>query len=238
MPIDEVEPRLRFGFVEMLFALTAAEIDIQASDLVKYVGVNTAVLPAYTHLFVATTLVTTSWVGWLKSKAPGNRLDVERVFSWPFVVLLLDVFLVVCYFIIVRGLDVKGSGESIVTATPSDDNETFWLMVVFGGYFLWDVLTKALIGYADEQRKTLLERLRSGRLWDRAWISTVCLLFTVVMWRIMRGFTTAWSVIAADGALVALILLFRALKEKSRRWTAAMLVLAVAGTIAGLLLEP
>ena len=29
MPSDEVEPRLRFGFVEMLFALTAAEIAIQ-----------------------------------------------------------------------------------------------------------------------------------------------------------------------------------------------------------------
>jgi hypothetical protein len=237
MPSDEVEPRLRFGFVEMLFALTAAEIAIQASDLVKYLGIDTAVLPAYTHLLVATTLVTTSWVGWLKSKAPGNRLDVEAVFSWPFVVLLLDVFLVVCYFIVVRGLDAKGSGDSIVRAAPSAANETFWLMVVFAGYFLWDVLTKALIGYADEQQKTLLQRLQSRRFWKRAWVSAACLLVSIVMWQLMRGFTRTWSVVAADGALIAVILLFRALKQNSRKWTAGTLVLAVAGTVVGICLN-
>ncbi len=237
MPSDEVEPRLRFGFVEMLFALTAAEIAIQASDLVKYLGTDLGVLPAYTHLLVATTLVTTSWVGWLKSKAPGNRLDVEAVFSWPFAVLLLDVFLVVCYFIIVRGLDVKGTGENVVRTAPSTDNETFWLVVVFAGYFLWDVLTKAVIGYADEQHRTFLQRFRGRKFWTRAWISAACLTMTVVMWRMVRGFTTTWSVIAADGALIAVILLFRALKQGSLKWTTSMLLLAVAGMTVGRYLD-
>ena len=238
MASDEVEPKLRFGFVEMLFALTAAEIAIQASDLVKYLGFDIAVLPAYSHLLFATTLVSTSWVGWLKSKAPGNRLDVETVFSWPFVVLLLDVFLVVCYFIIVRGLDVKGSGDNVARTTPSSANETLWLMVVFGGYFLWDVLTKAVIGYADDQQKSFLQRVQGSRFWKRAWSAAACLLVTIAMFRFMGGFTTTWRVVATDGILIAVVLLFRALKQSSQKWSVAMLIAAAAGTVAGMYLVP
>jgi len=234
----EARDELRFGFVEMLFALTAAELAVQVADVVKNFEADLAALPAYTHLMFATILVTTSWVGWLKSKAPGNRAPLDSVFSAAFIVLLVDVFLVICYFIIVRGVDIQRIGDTIVRVVPSSANETRWSMVIFCVYFLWDILTKAVIVPADERSKKMWRRLIDKNLWDRAWITIVCLLIAFALWLETRTFTNALSVVAVDIALVALVLLFRALKEKSSKWASAMSLLLIAMTIAGLKLQP
>ena len=63
-------------------------------------------LPFYSHLFLAAIVITSSWVGWTLSQAPGARRDVTGVFTWEFITLLLDVFLVVTYFIMVRTIGV------------------------------------------------------------------------------------------------------------------------------------
>ncbi len=234
----EARDELRFGFVEMLFALTAAEIALQAADVVKNFETDLVALPAYTHLMFATILVATSWVGWLKSKAPGNRAPLDSVFSAAFIVLLVDVFLVICYFIVVKGVDIQRVGDTIIRIVPSSANETFWSMIIFCVYFLWDILTKAVIVPADERNKRIWRRLIGKNLWDRAWITTVCLLIAFALWLTTRTFTNAFSVVAVDVALVALVLLFRALKENSRKWASAMAVLLIAMTIAGLKLQP
>jgi len=232
--LAEDEPKLRFGFVEMLFALTAGEIAVEAADLVKHIGVTVGGLPAYAHLLFATALVTTSWVGWLRSKAPGNRLDVATVFSAPFFVLLLDVFLVVCYFIIVRGVDIERTRDDVYQLTPSSANETLWLMVVFIGYFSWDVLTKAVLGYQEEKDKTFLQRIAGVRFWKRSWSSLTCCLLAITAWLFLGQFTQPFVVTLVDGALIALVFLFRALKQGTWTWAGTMFALFLAATGAGI----
>jgi hypothetical protein len=130
---------LRFVFVQMLFALTMGEIARQVAALVSQAGIYEATV-SYTHLILATFLVATSWVGWTRSEA-SKKLRVEDVFSWPFIVLLLDVFLVICYFIIVKRAETPKSTGKII---PSAENETFWVLIfllaIFCGIFLRKLL--------------------------------------------------------------------------------------------------
>ena len=109
----------RFIFVQLLFSLTAAEIARAAAELTLHDGEWASLLPAYGHLVLATTVVATSWVGWSVSEA-SLRLKVGSVFSWPFVVLLTDVALVIFYFILVRGAEIPRANADV---QPSARNE-------------------------------------------------------------------------------------------------------------------
>ena len=83
------QPKLRHEFVGMMFAVTIGEVGLQVASLVQakhYIHF----LPFYFHLLLATIVITSSWVGWSLSQAPGARRDVKGVFTWGFVTLLLD----------------------------------------------------------------------------------------------------------------------------------------------------
>lgn len=141
--MDATPRGLRFVFVQMLFALTVGEVARQVAVLVDAVAIREAA-SSYAHLVFATVLVATSWVGWTRSVAPGNQLRVDSVFSLPFLVLLLDVALVIFYFVIVKGVEMPSVDTHIVI--PSAKNESFWTLIIFLGYLLWDFLTKAVAG--------------------------------------------------------------------------------------------
>jgi hypothetical protein len=142
------EPKLRHEFVGMMFALAIGEVAVQASVLVR-AGNWMHFLPAYSHLFLAAIVIAASWVGWTLSPSPGARQDVRNVFQFSFVVLLLDVFLVVVYFILAKTVDIAGEGTIKLNASARP--ETFWILVIFGAYFVWDVITKIVI-YLLEHR--------------------------------------------------------------------------------------
>jgi hypothetical protein len=108
---ERMEPTLRHEFVGMMFALTIGEVGLQAAALVK-TGHFVHYLPAYSHLLVATVMIATSWVGWSLSRAPGARLDVTGIFQWEFVILLLDVSMVITYFILVRAFECTSNRSS------------------------------------------------------------------------------------------------------------------------------
>jgi hypothetical protein len=78
---------LREGFVAMLFALAIAQVAINAAAVFAVSAALESKLAASAHLIVALLLIACSWVGWRQSRSPG---------------LLLDVLLVVLYFIIVQ----------------------------------------------------------------------------------------------------------------------------------------
>lgn len=150
---------LRFVFVQMLFALTMGELAREAAALVELASIRAA--PAsYSHLALAFILITASWVGWSSSKAPGNQLKVVSIFSWSFVVLMLDVVLVICYFVVVKGVE-KPDGNEI---TASAYNETTWILIVFVGYLLWDFLTKGVIQDQDGTL-TFFGRISGTHFW-------------------------------------------------------------------------
>lgn len=217
---EQHKPEVRFAFVELLFALTAAEIAVQISDVHSKAGISAIAAPAYVHLLLALILVAASWVGWSVSKAPGATKDVKEVFSADFVVLLIDVLLVIFYFIVVKGVDqVIVNVDKSLTVVASASHEAVWIAVIFGGYFLWDVLTKAIIG--DDKAggiTVILHRLCGHAFWDRGWVSTACLALSLITWYVVRGLVSPGFVILSDFALLTLVLLFRALKQPAKGW--------------------
>jgi hypothetical protein len=207
----DTESKLRDTFVQILFSLTTAEIARQLADLINQGLTLWNAAPSYAHLTVATTLVTTSWVGWKRSLAYGKSKDVERIFSAPFIVLLIDVGLVIAYFIIVKGAEIdRTSGISL--ATPSAANETFWIMVVFVGYCTWDLMVNVLIKDPPVTWATFCPEW-GKEIKRRGWISLVCLFLSAIVWFWLSNVAGFWKVIFVDIALFSLLLLFRALKQ-------------------------
>lgn len=222
----------RFIFVQLLFSLTAAQIAKEIAELIlRGYGFREA-LPAYTHLVLASAVVVTSWVGWSASIA-GRRLKVDHVFSWPFLILLTDVALVVLYFLLVVGAELPPQGtleEPHPSVTPSTWNEAVFVAWIFCGYFIWDVLTKAVIPEEESMPNGSLGkffgRFFSNRLWNRGWISLVCMLLGGVAGFCLSEVRDERGVVIVDASLFSLVFLFRAWKEN--RWKVSILFLILA----------
>jgi hypothetical protein len=147
----ETDPKLRHEFVGMMFAVTVAEIGLQVASLVRQTDFSFQLyLPAFSHLLLATIVIATSWVGWTLSQSPGARHDVSKIFEAEFVVLLIDVVLVICYFVLVRSVEFgKPEGEAKTVWSISAAPEARWVLYIFGLYFVWDFVTKVLIYRKD-----------------------------------------------------------------------------------------
>jgi hypothetical protein len=212
------EPKLRHEFVGMMFAVTIAEVGIQTAGLVQ-AGNWVHFLPAYGHLVLATVVIATSWVGWTLSVAPGARRDVEKIFQWEFLVLVLDVSLVIVYFIVVRSVDFAERNSPRVAPAST---VAAWILAIFCLYLLWDVLTKIIIywKYRDKSEKSL--RRHYGSSWwrnqgARMVPTLVCVILAWVIRRQVGGADSPHR-LTADFALLSLVLLFRALKEFISAW--------------------
>lgn len=203
---------LRFAFVEMLFALTIAQVAIQVAKLVDDLGLQKGLFesPAsYTQLLLATVLVATSWIGWKMSVATGNQMEIESVFTFPFLILLLDVLLVVFYFILVTTTEMPtGSGRIV---DPSAHEELFWMLAIFVGYLVWDILTKAI---APRFSQTGIGS--TSGFWKRSRITIVCTVAAAVACLLLWSTHTQWKVVLVDLSLLSLVLTFRAWKQSPR----------------------
>src|SRR5205823_1636231 len=96
------------------------------------------------HLFVALLLIACSWVGWRQSVSPGITQKVTGVFRRSFVGLLLDVILVVLYFIIVQRAEINTVTGQIAVLPISARPEAKGLLWVFAAYVSWDLVTDVL----------------------------------------------------------------------------------------------
>jgi hypothetical protein len=221
------KPELRFEFVGMMFAVAAGEIGMKCAVIVQHAapqGQNKIIycLPAICHLLIATLLVATSWVGWSRSRVSLGIRDVHTIFSGPFAVLLIDVLLVIFYFIVVDTVELSvNESTGILEVASSATSESFWVFMIFFGYFVWDLLTKAFIrqeqqpkpkGLRDSMR-ALAFRFVSRNCWNRAWVSAFLVVLSLCTWFLFRHLTAYISVIFANLSLIALLLLFRALKD-------------------------
>jgi hypothetical protein len=203
----KTEPKLRHEFVGMMFALAIGEVGVQTAALVR---TNNWVhfLPAYCHLFLATVVIAASWVGWTLSPAPGARQDVRSIFTRDFLVLLVDVFLVVVYFILVKTVDI--TGEKDIQLDASARPETLWILVIFGTYCFWDVLTKVL-DYLKKGHKGLAFKEWFKKYGVRM-IPTIICFVALIFTKPLFDRADPPHVLTADLALLSLVLLFRALK--------------------------
>jgi hypothetical protein len=219
-PALNKEPKLRHEFVGMMFAVAIGEVGLQAASLLQ-AGQVLRFLPAYTHLILATLLIATSWVGWTLSLAPGARRDVSGIFEWEFVVLLLDVLLVILYFVLVRSVDFAKDQAAPHIAPAS--NVASLIAVIFALYLMWDFLTKVLVSWKHrgESKRSMKQHFDS--LWwcssgVRMLPSLLCFIISWVTVRLFQGVDPP-HMLTADVALIALVLLFRALKDLASSFT-------------------
>jgi hypothetical protein len=206
---DEPSPKLRHEFVGMMFAITIGEIGLQTAGVVQ-AGHRIHYLPAYTHLFLAMFVVALSWVGWSRSFAPGGRNDVREPFEWEFVVLLLDVSMVVTYFILVRTVDF-GSEQSRRIDSASEVAK--WHVLIFGLYIAWDAVTKVLIHERAVGAGWLSGMWKGARdFLPRIVPTVICLAISWILYQGFKSSTDPAHLLSADFTLLWLVLGFRALK--------------------------
>jgi hypothetical protein len=112
--------------------------------------------------------------------------------------LLVDVWLVVVYFFLVEGAERIIEIRGRKTILPSAYAETSWIMVIFGTYLVWDVLTK---------------RREPRMLVQRGWATLTCTALSVLTFCVLRHTNTSVGVLSTDASLLAIVLLFRAMKK-------------------------
>src|SRR5882672_6868901 len=134
------EDILRLNFVEMLFALAVGQVAIHVADVVSVTAPLWDKAPALAHLVVGLVLISASWVGWRQSNSPGMKEKIRHLFSLAFLGLLVDVVLVIVYFIIVRHVEIEQIGGIPILTAPTAVPEALGLCVVFGIYFFWDLV--------------------------------------------------------------------------------------------------
>lgn len=230
---------LRISFVEMLFALAAGQVGIHAAELVAMEG--SARIAGVFHLILGLVVVAASWFGWQRSAVRSSRQEVERLFSMPFMGLLLDVGLVIIYFILIEQVDITKAPNDVAVISPSARPEALWLLVVFVVYVIWDVVTDVLSPGSIPALPTGRQRIS---VFLRAVIactlcSTACALLSALVLLAARDNPTTWSVVLLDVALLAVVLLFRVLKPFLEPKGAALLgvshlpALAITRTVDG-----
>ena len=205
-------------FVGMLFALAIAEVAIQAATVANSELDWRVCLPSYSHLVLATAVIAASWVGW--GWSDHSLSNVRNVFTFDFVELLLDLWLVVLYFFIVKGVElpIEDANKQLAIA-PSVSNESWWIFVMFVTYFVWDFISK-IREHDDKGRKKrgFFKRDDKHRVvfLQRGWASFFCAVLAGTAYFAFQTIKpNSANVVWADTALLALVFLFRAMKLQS-----------------------
>ena len=205
--MTEATKRLRFTFVQMLFALAIGRVAVEIGEFYKlnstFYFSNFHVLA---HFVLATYILTSSWIGWQNSNSPGNAKEIISVFDLQFLILLVDVFLVICYFIIIQGVEHQANNYK-----PDARVEAYWTFVIFVTYLFWDILTKLLSSNTDEKTRRL------KFTWDifikRARITIICVALSGGVLFFMSDVDTKVGVVMVDIILLMLYVLFRGYKN-------------------------
>jgi hypothetical protein len=211
-PVEADDP-LRYAFVEMLFALAVSQVAIHVADLTTVANPWVDRLPAVSHLCLALGVIAASWVGWRQSQSPGMKQQIQSIFSRRFLALLLDVLLVICYFVLVRGVELLQKDGVAVLTQASAVPEAFWLVVVFSIYVVWDWLADVFSPQC----------LNATGFWKRSWqglrvaivcsaASSICALLGLSVFYLAGIANGSLATVFFDGALLSVVLLFRVLK--------------------------
>lgn len=210
------DEELHFGFIDFLFSLSVAQVAVKFAELVSDAEkldlsfLDARFFPAYSHLALALILITTSWIGWNKSKSSHRGTVFGSVWSLDFCELIIDVLLVIIYYVLVEHTDSISSGT--ISARP----EILCITAVFSLYFLWDLISKWPWRTDKDGRHLGKHRLR-----ERILPSVICLSFAILIAVTpLPAPESTHQVILMDISLVGLIILFRDLKEWScgRSW--------------------
>ena len=203
---DDQTDELRYNFVGMLFALAIGEVASAASHVVSAAGSLAAKLPVSAHLVLATLLIATSWLGWSTSLRRRGMLTTKTPFSRDFIGLLLDVLLVVMYFILVQQAEISDDAPFALKPASAVPEAT-WLAWIFAVYISWDLVSDVWQEWNKFGLKSAL-----GLIMASISCSLLCTLLTcLVLW---RAYATSKNtdVVLLDCSLAAVVMLFRAIK--------------------------
>lgn len=208
-------------FVELMFAVAVGDAASQLGKVAHEVRQSPAdhftalwqVSPSITHLVLVLLVIAASWVGWYHSAATREYMsELKPIFSprfpyllaFPFVMLLVDVFLVVCYFILSEGAELPTYDEraQMLALKASVKAEAFWLMVIMATYGVWNLLY------------SINEWMSSRMFWggQRGWrVAAALLSFGIILYAYLSkaDVTATGSVVCVDVALAAAVFLFR-----------------------------
>ncbi len=210
------EHNLRFEFVGMLFALAIGQVAIECGDIVMKDCLRWEYRHVYSHLLLATVIIATSWVGWQTSHSYANTKLIRSSFSQQFVVLMIDIFLVICYFIIVRGAEAYYEEPGWSAPEPDGQNQTRWTMVIFVTYIIWDIITKLVIPSYEKQvsgKYIKVRRWNTKHFRSRVWPTLVCLGFSIFAYWRMKDGAISQRIVCVDFYLMGVFFLFRGLKD-------------------------
>ena len=203
-------------FVAMLFALSAASVATSAADVALLMGKEDEILsllPAISHVVLTLLVISMSWIEWSRSIDPlSEKNPFETIVQWRFLLLLLDVGLVVLYFLLAREIETKEvfvniAGESearTILSDPSSAGEIKWSLYILFGYLLYDIAADVF------QNETKRKWMRNAFVGCFASIVALGAVFLIKV--LVPPDPTAASVVLTDMALVAVFAGFRLLK--------------------------
>lgn len=241
---DKDNLNLRYTFVGMLFALAVAEAAVLCANLYKVfirdwdykmsfsafidrLGVEDGLMLAPAgHLILGIVLVASSWLGWSKSLAKRTDDSAENIFGSSFWLLMLEVCLLVLYFIFISSVELVPENiqpaKSLreIIPNPSAAPEATLLVVIFLVYALWDVFWDVIPNAIPSEFVPLRRHKKiSGVLtflsgaFTYAFVSLVCAVIAFVIQSKAPLHAEPSSVVWGDFALGVLLYFFRRAKR-------------------------
>lgn len=204
-PVPRPNPdKIRVEFIGMAFALAIGELGLEIGKLYLD-GVSLREhWYLFTHILLAIYIIASSWVGWQLSESRGNEEVVKDPFSLSFLILLLDLLLVICYFIIVKSIDKNPE-------SPTCNSEIYWSWFIFILYACWDILTKLII--EDKTSGKIKREPILKKYFNRAYQAPICFCITYFIIWPLRTVSTPKTVICVDIMLISVFILFRGMKS-------------------------
>lgn len=192
---SENSNNLRIEFVGMMFALAIAQVGIEIAEFFEK-GISLwNHFYVITHLSLSTYVIASSWVGW-QSSASKNKLTGSGIFNLSFIVLLIDIIIVIFYFILVRGVEKPTCANKI----PECRTEIIWSIIIFCSYFLWDLITA-------------IPEFKFKSFITRSYQSIICIALAFYLFFFFSSKTSVSIVILVDLILISAFILFRGLKD-------------------------
>jgi hypothetical protein len=199
-------------FVSFLYAWIAADIAGRFSNVssrwseYKRLKPRWWYVPIWSHLTLAGFVVGTSWLGWTNAfkhdvSAPGEVIAPSSL------LLIVDFWILAAYFAFVAVVNEARLSDKIQESSRSGQ-AAYWLALILLAYVLWDVLS-----YRVLPRWT--GRGDGGHFWARSWMSVFCSVLAIASFFVLRRVRPhrPFLTLAADVSLIALVLLYRALKQ-------------------------
>lgn len=184
---------LRWVFISFLFAFALSTIAEKCGKLFVAPGLRRKKIRPLMDLVVATFLVTSSWIGWSVAIEAGCCGEMNRIFERPTLEFLLDIGLVVLYYALVQGIELP-KNEPSFDQDPA--NVPFWIMLIFIGYLIWDLVVYVIISYPT---------IKFGQY---GIITLICAGISTLTWLAVRQLRLD-NQIVIDLWLLAVLLFFR-----------------------------